>query len=381
VRRLLREGGKADADEAAVGFAQLLPRAHRSHVEKLGAKLDARRIITAVEALPGDRQVRHVLRAHHVEPADLLRLAAERVRQFVDRALDRKARPRPSDAAIGAHRRLVGRDREVARAIVGDRVGAGQVACRHRGFLIGALRPHAVGAGIDDDLRVDAEDAAVAVGMSGDACAVVAGVSAAQQMLAAVLDPAHRVPQFKGEGGHDDLFGVEPRLRPEAAADIGGDDANAAYLEAEELAQCDAHRVRRLGRGVDDDLVEPVVAIGEDAARFERRPRLARHAVFACQGYRGGARRGGDVAAFDEPLEIEVVAPAFVHEMPAAAHVAQRIDDRVQGLELDRDRLRQVLGLAASGRDAGGDRLADIAHLVGGKRRPGRCLGAGRVRR
>ena len=37
------------------------------------------------------------------------------------------------------------------------------------------------------------------------------------------------------------------------------------------LGQCDAHGMRRLGRGIDHDLVETIVAIGEHAAAFERR--------------------------------------------------------------------------------------------------------------
>src|SRR5205085_1144470 len=90
-------------------------------------------------------------------------------------------------------------------------------------------------------------------------------------------------------------------------------------LDAEDLAERDPHRVRRLRRGIDDNLVEPVVAIGQDGAAFHRRAGLPVHAVFAGDGDLGGARRGLDVAALDRAFEIEVVAPALMHEMPAAA--------------------------------------------------------------
>ena len=54
---------------------------------------------------------------------------------------------------------------------------------------------------------------------------VVAGMRRGQQMLVAILDPAHRVVEFEGQRGEDDLLRIEPRLRAEPAADIGRDDA------------------------------------------------------------------------------------------------------------------------------------------------------------
>ena len=154
-------------------------------------------------------------------------------------------------------------------------------------------------------------------------------------MLAAVLDPAHRMIEFERQCGEDDLFRVEPRLGSEAAADIGCDDADATQFDAEKLAQGNAHGMRRLRRGVDHDLVEPVVAIGEHGAAFERSARLPVHTVFAGHGDLGGARRGVDIAAFEHPLAIEVVAPLLVNGVTAAAHVARRVDDGVEHLEID----------------------------------------------
>src|SRR5580693_2443836 len=90
--------------------------------------------------------------------------------------------------------------------------------------------------------------------------------------------------------------------------------------------------MRRLGRSIDHDLVEAIVAIGEHAAAFERRSRLPLHAKFSRHGYFGRARRGLDVAARQDILGIEIVAPLLVHRMAAAAHVARRIDYRLQYL-------------------------------------------------
>ena len=49
MRGLLGKRGKADADEAAVRLALLLPRADRRQVDKLGAEPHAARIVAVVE--------------------------------------------------------------------------------------------------------------------------------------------------------------------------------------------------------------------------------------------------------------------------------------------------------------------------------------------
>ncbi len=199
---------------------------------------------------------------------------------------------------------------------------------------------------------------------------MVARMRRSEQVFAAILDPAHRVVARKRQGREDDLLRVEPRLRAEAAADIGGDDADAARLDLKKFGERDAHRVRRLGRGIDDDLVEPMVVKSDDGAAFERQPRLPVHAEFAGHGKRGGAGRSGDIAAFDKAFDIEIIAPALMHEGAAAPHVARRVHDWRQHLEIDGHGGCQILGLGAGRGETGGDRLADIAHLVDGQRRP-----------
>ena len=200
-------------------------------------------------------------------------------------------------------------------------------------------------------------------------------------MFVAILDPAHRMIEFERERGEDDLFRIEPRLRAEAAADIGRDDADAAQLDAENFADRDAHRVRRLGRGVDHDLVEPVVAIGEDAAAFHRRAGLPVHAVFAGHGDRRPRARRLRCRRPRSSAPEQVVAEATRARgagLPPRSRA--RIHHRVERLVVDRDGGGEVLGFGAGRRDAGGDRLADIAHLVGRERRPGRRAGARRLR-
>ncbi len=296
------------------GSPRSLACADRAQVQQFGAEPHARRVIAVVVAHAGDRGVRHLVGPDHVLDAHFDRIAAHRMGNLVDRPLDREAGAGAADAAIRTERRLVGGDSIGAGAVVRDRVGARQAARRHVGFLIRALRPQAVGAGIDGDLAIDAEDVAVPVGIGGDAVMMIAGMGGGQQMFVAVLDPAHRVVELQRQRREDDLFRIQPRLGTEAAADVGCDHPDAALLETQDIAERDTHRVRRLGRGVDHDLVEPVVATGEHAAALHRCAGLPVHAVFAADRDRGGTCRGVDVTARDGPLLEQVVAEVVMHQ-------------------------------------------------------------------
>ncbi len=109
MRGLLGKGGKADADEPPVGLTPLLARTDPRQVQELSAETHALRIIAVVEAHAADRRERHRFGPHHVLRAHLDGVAPDRTGYLVDHPLDRKARPRTADPAIGAERRLVGR--------------------------------------------------------------------------------------------------------------------------------------------------------------------------------------------------------------------------------------------------------------------------------
>src|SRR5271170_6982588 len=69
----------------------------------------------------------------------------------------------------------------------------------------------------------------------------------------------------------------------------------------------------------------------------------------------------------------------LVDEGGAAPHVAWGDDHCWQYLKLDLDGFGEVLRFGPGRGDASGDRLADIADLVGGERWPGGRLGARRL--
>ena len=203
---------------------------------------------------------------------------------------------------------------------------------------------------------------------------VVAGVSGRQEMLAAVLDPAHGMIEFERERGDRRLFRRQPRLRPETAAHVGRDDANVALLEPEHLGQSQPDDVRHLGRGVDDELVQPMVAIGQHRAPLERHRDMPVHAIGPAHHHVGGAGHLVEVALLEYPLDEQVVRPALVHQAGRLGQRGGRVDDCRQHLEIDADRIGEVLRFGAGRRDACGNGVADIADLLRCQRRIARDL-------
>jgi hypothetical protein len=144
---------------------------------------------------------------------------------------------------------------------------------------------------------------------------------------------------------------------------------NATLLEPENFTQAEPDDVRDLRRAIDDELVEAVVAIGQDRASLERDRGLPVHAIGAANNDLGGAGNRIDVAGLEHALYEQIVAPAFVHQAGRLAQRRRGVDHRRQQLELDAHRGGQILGFGARRRDAGGNGLAGIPGLVHGERR------------
>ena len=168
---------------------------------------------------------------------------------------------------------------------------------------------------------------------------VVAGVGGGQEMLAAVLDPAHGMIDFERERGDRRLFRRQSRLRAETAAHVGRDDADVALLEPEHLGQPQPDDVRHLGRGVDHELVQAMVAIGQHRAPLERDRDVPVHAIGPAHHDLGGARHLFEVALLEYPLDEQVVPPVLVHQAGRLGDGGGGVDDRRQDLEIDADRI------------------------------------------
>ena len=86
-----------------------------------------------------------------------------------------------------------------------------------------------------------------------------------------------------------------------------------------------------------------MVAISEHSAAFERCPGLPLHAELSSDREFRRACCGLDVAALDDALDIEVVAPLLVHRVAAAVHIARRVDHGIEHLEIDPNGVGEVL--------------------------------------
>ena len=122
---------------------------------------------------------------------------------------------------------------------------------------------------------------AVAVGIAGDAVVMLAAIGAGRQMLAPILDPAHRMAATHGEPAEADFFGQQNALVAETAADIRRDHADLALVEAEAAGKSGAHDVRHLAGGINRQLIEAAVPDRDHAATFHRCHALARGADLA----------------------------------------------------------------------------------------------------
>ena len=206
---------------------------------------------------------------------------------------------------------------------------------------------------------------------------VVAGMRRSQQMLAPVLDPAHRMADLQRDRGDRNVLRHDPVLAAETAADIGRDHAHLVLRDAEHPRQRQALNLAALRRQIDDEFVEPVIPIGEHAAAFERHGGLPVEPQPAVQPDR---RRGEDfrIAFDDAGADVGVARPLIEHARTVGAHRGHDIDDGRQFLEFDADLVGQVFGLR---RASASRRPRSSARHSARARRPAADRGCGDGRR
>ena len=340
-----------------------LPATHAGKIDRGDDAAQAFGIIAAVEVFAGDVLERHRRRRHQVAQAHFVRFQSGLARDGVKRHFQREAHARPRDAAIRQDRRLVGRRGEGAAAIRLHHIRPRQDRRHLRRFQTRRERIGRIRAGIDHRLGIDADQRAVRFGVQRDIVVVLSTVGVAGKLLAAILDPAHRMAETTRQICRADFLRQQDALVAEAAADIGRHDANPRLLEPEASRQSGAHDVRHLGGGVDQQLLQPPIPGGDDAAAFQRRHALPRRSQAPPHHDR---RRSREPLRrdLDERLQEHIVVPVFVQPDRAGergAHVHQRR----QLVELDIDCGRQVFRFGAVRCDTDRDRLADVTHLVG----------------
>ncbi len=350
VRGLLAIDGDADADAAAVSLAPALFGANGIDVDRGERAAHRFRIVTAVEMLFGDVVERHLLRQHQIAQPHLAGLEPGLGRHEVEHQLQCKANTGARHAAVRQDRTFVGGDREGSAAIGRHLVGAGQDARDLRSLEARRERIGRVGAGIHRRLAIDAAQRAVAIGVDRDPVMMLAAIRAGDEVLAAILDPAHGMAAAHRQPGQTNLFGQQDALVTKTAADVGRDDTDLAFFHAETFGKTATGDVRHLGRRMQRELVGPAIEGRDHATAFERGHALPRGRDLARHLDRR-VERGGDVDLV-MGLEEDVVAPMLVHQGRAGLACLQHVRDSRQLFQLERHGGRDVLGLGAGRRNA-----------------------------
>src|SRR6185295_2768710 len=168
-------------------------------------------------------------------------------------------------------------------------------------------------------------------------------------MLATVLGPFDRPPECNCSLRHDGFLAVEDRLRTEAAAYIGRDDADGFGIALEHFGKRALGEMRRLRPGPDGKIAGAGVARGEDGAALERMAAAAVMPELFLEGVCGGSERAGDIAITDFEDRSGVVGRV---EMRARGAVFER------GATITRRRQRFIIDL-----DVRGGILGDVTRI------------------
>ena len=104
---------------------------------------------------------------------------------------------------------------------------------------------------------------------------MLTAIGVAGKLLAPVFQPAHRMAEVPRQKRRTDFLRQQHALVAEAAADIRRNDSDILLRHAEASGEAGANDVRNLGRGMQNDLIEPPVIDRDHAAPFERRHALS----------------------------------------------------------------------------------------------------------
>ncbi len=319
---------------AVIGHGRAVARLHAGHI--------------------GEAIARHEARAPHLGAVEL-----QFARHAVGEALQHEGRVGTAGAAHRRGRHLVGEDgveRDVERL---QRVGAGE-------------RPHAgerqdqpighIGAVVVQAAAAHAAHAAAGIGRDLEVPDLVALLGGGQKVLAPVLDPFDRTADLHGGERDRELLGVDAGLGPEPAADLRGDHADPALVDAEELRQRAPHHVGGLGRAPDEELARNGILGPDHAAALHGVTAAAVLGDALAKHMRGAAEHLIDVAEFRPQRRDAVVGRALVRPRGVRLERGRKFGDRGERIVADLDQAGGILGDRARVGDDQRDGLARIMH-------------------
>ena len=218
---------------------------------------------------------------------------------LLHQALHDQDQLRPGHAAVGRGGRLVGGDRAAPGPVGGHLVDAGQLGRGHQRLDRAGERERGVGAHVAVDVGGQAEDRAVRAERGADLVALLVAVERGGQVLLPVLHPADRAAQPHRDPGQGGLLPAGHAFQPEPPADVRGDHPDPLLGDAERLGHRGPDLVRDLGRDVHDDLLVPLVPLGQAGPALHGQ----RGQPAAAHGRGDHHRRGREDAV--QPLVVE----------------------------------------------------------------------------
>ena len=340
----------------AVLAALCLLGAEPVEIEHLEQLVERRVVVARIDRQPRCEREREL--GDEVLAAELQPIHAELVGEIVHRPLDHVGRLGTSRAPVRVGRRRVREDARELDAVVRDRVrprvdpGAEKRDPRRDELEVRAHRGRDPGAAVRDRAVLLRSERVL-----GDE---VPAVDRRDVVLRALLDPFHGSAEAAAEGEREELLGVDVELRAEAAADVGRDDADLRFVEAERRRDEHAQDVRDLRRRV-----ERHVARGagkrEYGARLDRvrdEPRLVVAPRHDDVGVLELLARGVRV----QPPDVALVRTEIrMDERNAVVQRLRHVRDRVERLPVDVDKLGGVLRLGAGLGDHNGDAVSLVA--------------------
>ena len=244
---------------------------------------------------------------------------------------------RTADAAIGADGAFVGRDAAIGRFVSADVIRPGQHFCDHAGIAAGRERPNRIGADIDRDVRLEAQNLAFRGHIGFEGVDVLAGMDAGDEMLAPIFDPLHGAAGANGEPRQQYFFGEDMPFDAEPAADLGRNDVDPVLRPAQFLGEIRPQEVRNLGRRPDRQDLGRGIECCDDAAAFERHARLPLIAIGAADDVPRLRLRRSKIAASAGLLDEQIAAPAFEQGRCAGRKCGRDVGHNRQRLVRDID--------------------------------------------
>src|SRR5581483_9785026 len=354
----------AHAEQAAAFARALLLLAQLVVADLLERRFEQAGIIAAVVHVAARRRVRHLLGLNQIDTPHVDRAQAQFLGDAVHRALPDVAHAGLADAAVGNYGTFIGEDRPAFERNVLDFVSVGEVV-----ELVGEVDRERAGRSADvvDLAELESEHRAVFLHRRFDLEFLRARMAPGHHVLAAVLDPFDGPAALDREQAYDhDVLADQMDLLPEAAADVGNDDAD--VFELERLAQRVVDHLRHLRVDPDGELAARGVVVRDDREGLERRRAVAVDLQMLLDDLIGRLERAVDVAVGQAAFPRDIRFQLFVEQRRARLHRVAGLDDGRQRVVIDRDQFQRILGGAAVARGDGGDRLAHVADFLDGRR-------------